>query len=158
VSDQFHVRVAKSELAFSAAHFITTGDHCERLHGHNYHVAAEVSGPLDKNHLVVDFLFVRDQLRTLVAELDHYMLLPTEHSQMGVTQKGDQIVAEFGTRRWMFPAGDCRLLPVANTTAELMAAYLGNRLAEALAGAGVTPTRLRLELDECDGQIAVWER
>ena len=40
-------------------------------------------------------------------------------------KKADEVVAAFGGRRWVFPQGDCRLLPVANTTAELLAAYIG---------------------------------
>jgi 6-pyruvoyltetrahydropterin/6-carboxytetrahydropterin synthase len=156
--ESFHVRVAKSEHVFSASHFITIGDHCERLHGHNYHVTAEVHGPLDENHLVVDFLLLRDKLRAILAELDHYMLLPTKHPRMLVKEQGQEIIATFGDRRWSFPRGDCRLLPVANTTAELLAAYLGQKLVAALTDAGITPTRLRIELDECDGQIAVWQQ
>jgi 6-pyruvoyltetrahydropterin/6-carboxytetrahydropterin synthase len=158
VPEQFHVRVAKSEHLFSAAHFITIGDHCERLHGHNYRVAVEVAGPLDENQLVVDFLLLRDKLRTLVAELDHYMLLPTEHPQLRVTEENDEVVAALHGRRWIFPRGDCRLLPVANTTAELLASYLGKRLSAVLAAEGIRPARLQLELDECDGQIAVWKQ
>jgi 6-pyruvoyltetrahydropterin/6-carboxytetrahydropterin synthase len=156
--ESFHVRVAKREHVFCAAHFITIGDHCERLHGHNYHLAAGVSGPLNKDGLVVDFLFVRDRLRALAAELDHFVLLPTKHPQLQVRDDGMEVTATFGKRHWSFPSGDCRLLPVENTTAELLAAYLGERLAEALAAAKVSWTRLRVELDECDGQVAVWER
>ena len=128
-----HVRIAKAEHVFSAAHFITFDGHCERLHGHNYHVAAEVSGPLDENHLVVDFLAVRDALREIVAELDHYVLLPTEHPQIrSRRRRRDEVTATFDDRRWVFPSGDCRLLPVANTTAELLAAYIGRELKLAL--------------------------
>ena len=157
MSESFHVRVAKSEHVFCAAHFITIGPHCERLHGHNYHLAAEIYGPLDDNHLIIDFLLVRDKLRALAAELDHYVLLPTEHAQLRVVEDGSQVTATLAERRWVFPRGDCRLLPIANTTAELLAAYLGRRLIDDLAAAGIRPARLRLELDECDGQIAVWE-
>src|SRR6266446_6703234 len=47
MSEHFHVRVTKDYLVFSAAHFITfAGNVCERLHGHNYRVAAEVEGQL----------------------------------------------------------------------------------------------------------------
>ena len=57
---EFHVRIANDDLVFSAAHFITWGPAaCERLHGHSYRVAAEVSGPLDEHQCVVDFLAVR---------------------------------------------------------------------------------------------------
>jgi 6-pyruvoyltetrahydropterin/6-carboxytetrahydropterin synthase len=156
--ESFHVRVAKREHVFCAAHFITIGDHCERLHGHNYHLAAEVSGPLSKDGLVVDFLFVRDRLQELAAELDHFVLLPTKHPQLEVRDDGAEVTVLLGKCRWSFPSGNCRLLPVENTTAELLAAYLGGRLADALAASKVTCTRLRIELDECDGQVAVWER
>jgi 6-pyruvoyltetrahydropterin/6-carboxytetrahydropterin synthase len=156
--ESFQVRIAKSEHIFSAAHFITIGDHCERLHGHNYHVTAEIHGPLDENHLVVDFLVVREKLRAIIAELDHYVLLPAKHSQLAVVDKGLEIVATLADRRWSFPRGDCRLLPVANTTVELLAAYIGGRLFDALRDAGIRPDRLRIELDECDGQIAVWQQ
>ncbi len=95
----------------------------------NYHVAAEVYGPLDENHYVVDFVLVRDLLQSLVDELDHRMLLPTEHRTIGVVEQvveqEEEVVVTHGERRWVFPRGDCVLLPVANTTAELLARYLG---------------------------------
>jgi 6-pyruvoyltetrahydropterin/6-carboxytetrahydropterin synthase len=157
LSEQFHVRIAKAEHVFSAAHFITYGGTCERLHGHNYHVAAEFSGPLDADHLVVDFLLVRAKLREITTWLDHYMLLPTKHPQLCVEDNGREVTATFGDRRWMFPSGDCRLLPVANTTSELLATYIGGRLLGALGEAVKGITHVRVELDECDGQIGVWE-
>ena len=72
MSDNFQVRIAKAEHVFSAGHFITFGGICERLHGHNYHVSAEVGGPLDENHLVIDFLLVRAKLLEITTWLDHY--------------------------------------------------------------------------------------
>jgi 6-pyruvoyltetrahydropterin/6-carboxytetrahydropterin synthase len=158
VSERYHVRIAKAEHVFSAAHFITFGDQCERLHGHNYHVAAEVHGPLDENRLVVDFLFLRAKLREITATLDHYVLLPTSHPQIRVIDDGNQVTATFGDRKWVFPSGDCCLLPVANTTAELMAAYIGGQLLVSIGSKAGKIGRMRVEVDECDGQIAVWEQ
>lgn len=157
MSDSYHVRIAKAEHVFSAAHFITFDGNCERLHGHNYHVAAEVRGPLDENHLVIDFLLVRDKLREITTALDHYVLLPTKHPQLRVEDSGREVTAAWGDRRWVFPSGDCRLLPIANTTAELLAAHIGQQLQAALENAGEKFDGLRVEVDECDGQIAVWE-
>jgi 6-pyruvoyltetrahydropterin/6-carboxytetrahydropterin synthase len=156
VSETFHVRIAKAEHVFSAAHFITFDGNCERLHGHNYHVAAQVHGPLDENQLVVDFLLVRAKLREIVAALDHYVLLPARHPQIRVEDDGREVTAAWGDRRWVFPSGDCRVLPVSNTTAEMLASYLGGQLAEALGQAGSRFDRLRVEVDECDGQVGVW--
>jgi len=39
---------------------------------------AEVEGPLDENHYVVDFIALRDALKTVTERLDHFLLLPTE--------------------------------------------------------------------------------
>jgi len=153
----YRVRVAKDYLVFSAAHFITfDGNICERLHGHNYRVAAEWFGPLDENQYVVDFIALRDALRAIVGDLDHYVLLPTEHPTIRVRADETSVEATFAERRWIFPRGDCKLLPVANTTAELLAQYIGQRLLADLAAAkGIRPERLQIEVDECYGQAAV---
>ncbi|HEX4000874.1 MAG TPA: 6-pyruvoyl tetrahydropterin synthase family protein [Pirellulales bacterium] len=155
----YHVRIAKDYLVFSAAHFITfAGNICERLHGHNYRVGAEWFGALDENHYVVDFIALRDALRAIVDELDHYVLLATEHPTIRVRADETCVEATFAERRWLFPRGDCKLLPVANTTAELLARYIAERLlADMAAAKGVRPGRLRIEVDECFGQSAVCE-
>jgi 6-pyruvoyltetrahydropterin/6-carboxytetrahydropterin synthase len=156
MSDSFHVRIAKAEHVFSAGHFITFGGYCERLHGHNYHVAAEVRGPLDENLLVIDFLLVRDQLREIVATFDHYMLLPKSHPEIRVVDDGREVTATYAERRWVFPSGDCRILPVANTTSEMLAKYIGGQLQAALRAAGYAVNALQVEVDECDGQSGIW--
>src|SRR6476620_7576397 len=112
MSETYHVRVSKDYLVFSAAHFITfNGNICERLHGHNYRVTAEVFGPLDENQYDVDFIALRDVLREIVHELDHYVLLPTRHPKIRVTAGEEEVEAAFESRRWVFPRGDCVLLP-----------------------------------------------
>lgn len=157
MTETYHVRVAKDYLVFSAAHFVTYGgDICERLHGHNYRVAAEVFGPLDENHFVVDFVALRETLKQLVDELDHHVLLPTSHPLIRVEADERSVRAAFRDRRWEFPRDDCILLPVPNTTAELIARYLGHRLLDALEARGESrPRHLRLAVDECEGQWGV---
>jgi 6-pyruvoyltetrahydropterin/6-carboxytetrahydropterin synthase len=151
--------VTKDNLVFSAAHFITyDGKQCERLHGHNYRLTAEVCGPLDENHYVIDFLLLRERLRALASELDHYVLLPMQHPLIRVTANTHEVDVTFEDRRWVFPRGDCVLLPIPNTTSEMLARYLALRLLEELEQAtGVQPQRLRLEVDDCFGQSAVIE-
>src|ERR1700752_4235359 len=100
----YRVRLEKEQHVFSAAHFITfNGDVCERLHGHNYRVAAEVYGPLDENHYVVDFIALRDTLKSIVDELDHHMLLPTGHPLILVQADDQEVEVTFRERRWVFP-------------------------------------------------------
>jgi 6-pyruvoyltetrahydropterin/6-carboxytetrahydropterin synthase len=159
VSEQYWVRLCKENLVFSAAHFITyAGNICERLHGHNYRVAAYIYGPLDENHYVVDFIALRDALQAIVNELDHHMLLPTEHRLIRVSAGQQEVEVRFEDRRWVFPRQDCILLPVPNTTAELLARYLGRRLLSALeVKSQYRPSRLRIEVDENCGQWAACE-
>lgn len=154
--ETYHVRIEKDALVFSAGHFITfDGDVCERLHGHNYRVTAEVAGPLDENHYVVDFIALYDGLRKIVDRLDHRMLLPTEHPRIRVTTDEREACATFEDRRWIFPLCDCALLPVANTTAELLARHIAVELRSTLLARGARPTRITISVDECYGQIGV---
>ena len=148
--ETYHVRVGKDYLVFSAAHFITIdGNICERLHGHNFRVAAEVYGPLDENHYVFDFIALRDALQRIVLELDHHVLLPTEHPLIHVRADDTSVEATFAERRWLFPRDDCKLLPVANTTSELLARWIGRRLLEEFSTrSAARPERLRIEVDE----------
>ena len=163
MSETYHVRIEKERLVFSAAHFITysnknSGDICEPLHGHNYHVAAEIRGPLDENHYVIDFIALRDALQTIVDGLDHRMLLPTSHPTIDVKEQGKEVTVTHGERRWVFPREDCVLLPVANTTAELLARYIGNLLSDALQQqTGQRPSQVKVAVDECDGQWGICE-
>ncbi len=156
---RFCVRVADDGLVFGAAHFITTAeDDCERLHGHNYRVKAEVYGPLDDNRCVVDFIALRAVLRGILDELDHRVLLAGEHPRIRVEVARQQIEAAFGQRRWVFPQDDCRVLPIANTTAESLAEYLAERLRKVLVSQfQMRPQRLRIELEESPGLSAVCE-
>jgi 6-pyruvoyltetrahydropterin/6-carboxytetrahydropterin synthase len=157
----YRVRLDKEHHVFSAAHFITfNGDVCERLHGHNYRVAVEVEGPLDENQYVIDFIALRDELKVTTDELDHHMLLPTSHPLIRVTAGETEVEAVFTPdgRRWIFPRGDCVLLPVTNTTAELLAHYIGQRLLAAIERrTGLKPDRLEVAVDENHGQWGVWE-
>ena len=122
MSESYSVRIQKECHVFSAAHFITfDGQTCEPLHGHNYRVWAEVAGPLDENHYVVDFIALRDRLKSITDSLDHHMLLPTSHPHIRVEPTETEVEVRFADRRWVFPRAECALLPVPNTTAELLA-------------------------------------
>ena len=155
VSESYSVHVTKEHLIFSAAHFITfNGNVCERIHGHNYRVSCDVHGPLDENHYVYDFIALRDSLKAITERLDHHVILPTKHPTIRVQATKEEVVVTFESRRWIFPADDCVLLPVANTTAELLAKYIGHELISALKTrtASPLPQSIRIGVDENEGQ------
>lgn len=157
--DQFRVRVSKDGHPFAAAHFITYGDGgSEPLHGHNYRVGAEVAGPLDEHHLVFDFVRLRKELAAVVAPLDHRVLLAAGNPALSLERGVDEVVVRSRSGRYVFPEGDVVVLDVPNTTAELIAGWIADRLLERLGGAAGPLTRLEIELEEADGQSAIVRR
>ncbi len=159
MSETYHVRLDKERFVFSAAHFITfDGNVCERLHGHNYRVFAEFFGELDENQYVVDFIALRDELLEIIDSLDHRMLLPDSHPTIRVAQRENEFEVTFEDRRWVFPVGDCVVLPVENTTAEKLARYIGMQLLTRLeTRLGHRPTQIKIGVDENHGQWGICE-
>ena len=157
--ETFRVQLEKDTLVFSAAHFITfNGNICESLHGHNYRVKCEVTGPLDENGYVVDFIALRDALNEIVQSLDHHVVLPAEHSSIKVADDGKEVLVTFESKRWIFPSEDCVILPLANTTAELMARYIAVELkSKTQATFGAAISKLIVAVDENRGQWGVYE-
>jgi len=157
--ESYCVRLQKECHVFSAAHFITYGgDTCEPLHGHNYRVWAEVAGPLDENHYVVDFILLRDALQAVTASLDHHVLLPTQHTLIHVSASEREVEVTFADRRWVFPRSECALLPVPNTTAELLARHIARLLlAELERRTGLRPGVVRVGVDESQDQWGICE-
>lgn len=158
--ETFRVRVTKDHLVFSAGHFvtITTGDasFCERIHGHNWRVAAEVRGPLDVNHYVFDFVALRDALQDIVSGLDHRMLLATRHPGILLSVSDREVEARYGDRRWVFPGDECILLPLEQTTAELIASWIGGKLLASVDCGSLD--ELTIEVEENFGQWASWTK
>ncbi len=153
---RYTVRVTKDTLVFSSGHFITyDGDHCEPVHGHNYRTAVEVDGELDQNHYVFDFIALRDMTKAIVDELDHRMLLPSRSSLIRLHDDGSNWLVRYKERYWSFPKEDCVVLPVANTTSELIADTIRNRLCDEITARGLPmPARMRVQVEECFGQSA----
>src|SRR5688572_18737319 len=157
---QFCVSVSKDDLVFSSAHFITYAGHrCEGLHGHNYRARVTVEGELEPaDKLVFDFLELKRLMRRLCGEMDHLVLLPLESTRIHVAEDGETVnVSVDGAPRYMFPRRDCALLPVANTTVEMLAELLATRLGaelEALGARGLTT--IEMEIEESFGQSATY--
>jgi 6-pyruvoyltetrahydropterin/6-carboxytetrahydropterin synthase len=156
---QFSVSVTKDYLVFASAHFITFAGHrCEGLHGHNYRVRVTLEGALDEESwFVFDFVALKHIMRGLCDAIDHKVLLPTENPKIQVAvEAGSVMVAYEGKPRYVFPENDCALLPVTNTTVEMLAQLLTARLQVELEKAGARRlTAIEMEVEENFGQAAV---
>src|SRR5262249_844401 len=114
--ERFTVRVEKEAFVFCSGHFISyEGDKCQRLHGHNYRTAAEVVGELDQNHYVFDFIALKHLVKAITDDLDHRMMLPTRNPLIAVEEGPRSVAVRYKDREWIFPRGDCVLLPIENT-------------------------------------------
>jgi 6-pyruvoyltetrahydropterin/6-carboxytetrahydropterin synthase len=86
------------------------------------------------------------------------MMLPTRNPLIQVEEQGASVRVRYRDREWVFPRGDCVLLPLANTTAELLARYIAERLrADLLKYHQFVPLVLRVEVEENVGQSAFCE-
>jgi 6-pyruvoyltetrahydropterin/6-carboxytetrahydropterin synthase len=154
------VSVAKDYLTFSAAHFITIAGHkCESLHGHNYVVNVSIAGTVDRTTgFVVDFAVVKQLLGPALDALDHRVLVPTRNELVRVRPDGGTTEIDYrGTARFRFPASDVALVPVTDTTAELLAEFLAGIVVEGLAREGIFGARsVTVEVEESPGQIGAY--
>jgi 6-pyruvoyltetrahydropterin/6-carboxytetrahydropterin synthase len=155
---EFRVSVTKDYLVFASAHFITFAGHrCEGLHGHNYRVAVTIEGALNQEAwFVFDFVELKRIMKQLCDEIDHLVLLPLESDRVGVRQDGDTVhVSVDGNPRYVFPRRDCALLPIPNTTVEMLAQLLTDRLEAQLRAMGAQGlTAIEMEVEENFGQTA----
>ena len=157
---EFRVSVTKDHLVFSSAHFITFAGHrCEGLHGHNYRARVTIEGALNQESwFVFDFVELKRIMKKLCDEIDHLVLLPTRSERIQVAESGETVsVSVDGKPRYLFPRKDCALLPVPNTTVEMLAEMLTDRLRTELVTAGAQGmTAIEMEVEENFGQSAVY--
>ena len=157
---EFRVSVTKDHLVFASAHFITFAGHrCEGLHGHNYRVRVTIEGALNKESwFVFDFVELKRIMKRLCDEIDHLVLLPLKSDRVGVVEEGDVVsVSVDGKPRYVFPRKDCALLPIPNTTVEMLAQLLTERLYAELQSLGTRDlTAIEMEVEENFGQSAFY--
>jgi 6-pyruvoyl tetrahydropterin synthase/QueD family protein len=127
------VKVEGGNLRFSAAHFITYGGKCERLHGHNYGVLVEIEGTLNNDKLVFDFTVLKQLTREICQRLNHRFLLPMHNPHLELKELPEAWEVRFGEKRYIFPRADVVELPIDNSTAERLAEYICGELRTGLA-------------------------
>ena len=157
---EFRVSVSKDYLVFASAHFITFAGHrCEGLHGHNYRARVTIEGALDEESwFVFDFVALKRIMRGLCDAIDHKVLLPLQNPKIQVDDVGGVVrVAYEGKPRYVFPSADCALLPITNTTVEMLAEMLAGQLEQVLQRLGAKGlTAIEMEVEENIGQAATY--
>jgi 6-pyruvoyltetrahydropterin/6-carboxytetrahydropterin synthase len=154
---RYRMVLAKEDFKFSSAHFTLFSDgRAELLHGHNYRVRVELAGSaLDAEGLLVDIETFKRELRKVCARLDSRTLIPGESARLRWTREGEAIDVRCGERAYRFPAEDTLVLPLANTSIELLARMIWHDLAPGLAGSRVDAFAVAVE--ETAGQQCWYE-
>ena len=115
-----------SKITFSATHLIVGHSKCGRLHGHDYAINAVIEGDIGKDGVIMDFISVKEFLRSVASELDHKVLVPAEDSS--VVTEGDSVKYSASGKSYQFPRSDCVMLDVTVTSAEELAEWVIRRL------------------------------
>jgi len=116
------------EQTFAAGHALRNyKGKCENVHGHNFRVQVVIEGErLDETGLLVDFLDVKDAMRSIIGRLDHVFL------------------------------NDIAPFDVKNPSAENLAEYFHQEMTRGLSGASVRVRVREVKVWETDVQSATY--
>lgn len=154
-----HVTVEHVRLKFAAAHMATLGNELEPLHGHNYLVRCRVEGDLTDDRWVIDFSALKGYTRDVCDELDHHFLLQRDSPLLAIEEDAGSWSIRFGDRTYTFPKTDVVALPIANTTAELLAEYIAERVVQRLTDNSHANIRgIEVDVEEMPGQAGGYAR
>lgn len=154
-----HVTVEGIRLKFAASHMATLGDDLEPLHGHNYIVTARVEGELTDDRWVIDFSALKRFAREACDYLDHHFLLQADSPLLDLEHANEAWTIRFADREYRIPEQDVIALPIENSTAELLAQWIADRVIDELrAGGHSNIRRLAVDVEEMPGQAGGYAR
>lgn len=127
MSRHFHIHVEKDYFNFASAHFlIFANGQREPLHGHNYQMSVAVEGELDNAGVVLNFITFKPLVKQVCDELDHRTLIQGNSPVLRIQKAGHEVRVQYRNQRIILPWRDAILLPIANTSTELLAEYTAN--------------------------------
>lgn len=128
MSRRFSIEVDKDYFNFASAHFlIFANGKREALHGHNYQVSVAVEGELDRAGVLLDFITFKPLVKKICDELDHRTLIQGDSPLLKIRQHRKDVEVLYRDQRLILPRRDVILLPIANTSTELLAEYIAGQ-------------------------------
>ncbi len=126
---RFSIEVAKDYFNFASAHFLVFANgRREPLHGHNYQVSVAMEGELDRAGVVLDFISFKPLVKEVCDALDHRTLIQMNSSAIQVRKNAQAVEILYKKQKLVLPRGDVILLPIANTSTELLAEYIAGQI------------------------------
>ncbi|MES9971994.1 MAG: 6-carboxytetrahydropterin synthase [Candidatus Thiodiazotropha sp.] len=156
----FAVDVQPGELHFNSAHFITFNNSCENLHGHNFHVRIQAYGDNNDDAFVIDFVHLNRLAAEVCLSLHDKILLPGTSSEVTIVEGDSQMEVSSYDKTFSLPAVNCLILPVPNTTAEMLAWHIMECLVPKLAASSSLThvETLEVAVEEADRQWGICRR
>lgn len=123
------VEYSKDYLNFSAAHFtIFSATERERLHGHNFRVAAKCMAPVAASGLCFNYQIIKHILLDICRSLDELTLLPGLSPYLQIEDSDTHRIVIFNEQSMSLLKEDTCVLPISNATLEELAYYILRQL------------------------------
>ena len=126
---RFSIEVAKDYFNFASAHFLLFANgKREALHGHNYQVSVTVEGDLDRAGVLLDFITFKPLVKQVCDNLDHRTLIQKASPLLKVRRSERGVEVLYRDQRIVLPRRDVILLPIVNTSTELLAKFIADKI------------------------------
>ncbi|MCL4314869.1 MAG: 6-carboxytetrahydropterin synthase [Candidatus Thermoplasmatota archaeon] len=122
----------KTDIRFSAAHFIPSHDKCSRLHGHDYFVRARVFGE-PENEFIIDYLELIQLLKIIVKPMDHRIIVPDSSGTANVSVKDGVCTVKYLEKEIRVSDSDTFHLPAPSSSSEELSKYIATELQKRVA-------------------------
>jgi len=158
MSRRFSIEVAKDYFNFASAHFlIFANERREPLHGHNYQVSVTMEGELDRAGVVLDFISFKPLVKQVCDALDHRTLIQTKSSAISVRTNVREVEILYKKQKLLLPRGDVILLPIVNTSTELLAEYIARQIKRKVRQKFAAKIRyMEVAVEEARGQSGIF--
>jgi len=130
----------------------------EPLHGHNYRVMVKGEAPELRGDMVFDFLDIKPIVREVCDSLDHKLLIPKDCARIRIDTAGSNtVITTPDESMFSIPSRDVLLLPIANSSAELIAVHIASEISRLVKERHCFSfATLEIEVEETPGQSAVY--
>lgn len=145
----------RSNLRFSACHFIPEYTGAPRVHGYTYTVNVRIHGEVDELGIIIDFEHIKSKLNNIIESLDHKVIVPQNYV---VNEDKTNVYFEVMERTYSIPRSEVVLLDTIVPSAEELSRIILKEFISQFEMPN-NVTKLELGLDESWGQGAwsSWE-
>ena len=157
---RFIIEVEKDYFNFASAHFLVFANgKREALHGHNYQVSVAVEGEVDSAGVVLDFIAFKPLIKNICDNLDHRTLSQRDSSALKIRRGDHHVIVLYKDQRIVLPQRDALLLPIANTSTELLAEYIANQIRRKVRRRfpGAKLSNIEVGVEEARGQRGIYK-